>query len=199
MKIKTVAVILVSLLVVGCASEEEEGFGCVTLSTTEGDIVIDLDRSKAPNTVRNFLGYIDDSFYDGTIFHRVIDGFMIQGGGYDADLNKKTTKSPIVSEANNGLLNKRGTVAMARTNTRDSATSQFFINTVDNDFLNYTSDTAAGWGYAVFGQVVNGMSVVDSISKVDTGAAGNFSKDVPVETITIETVGVISCDGVESL
>ncbi len=198
MKIKTVAVILVSLLVAGCASEEEE-FGCVILSTTEGDIVIDLDRSKAPITVANFLEYTNDGFYDGTIFHRVRESFMIQGGGYDADLNKKTTKSPIVSEANNGLLNKRGTIAMARTNTRDSATSQFFINTVDNDFLNYRSDTAAGWGYAVFGQVISDMRVVDSIEQVDTGAAEGFPGDVPTETIMIETARAVMCSDVEQL
>ena len=158
----------------------------VRLTTTFGDIVIELNRDKAPKSVDNFLAYVQEGYYDGTIFHRVIDGFMIQGGGFTADFVKKPTHAPIDNEADNGLKNVRGSVAMARTNVPNSATSQFFINVVDNDFLNYQSPTPRGWGYAVFGNVVEGMDVVDKIRHTPTGSGGPFRQDVPRTTISID-------------
>jgi peptidyl-prolyl cis-trans isomerase B (cyclophilin B) len=158
----------------------------VRLTTTYGDIVLELDREKAPISVENFLGYVQEGFYNGTIFHRVIDGFMIQGGGFTQDFMKKPTHAPIENEADNGLENLRGTIAMARTNMPHSATAQFFINVVDNDFLNHRSPTPRGWGYAVFGKVVEGMEVVDKIRKTPTGSGGPFPKDVPQPPIVIE-------------
>ncbi len=157
----------------------------VTLHTNQGDIVLELDAEKAPNTVENFLSYVQDGFYDGTIFHRVIDGFMIQGGGFEPGLKHKPTKDPIENEADNGLKNDRYTIAMARTNDPHSATAQFFINVADNDFLNFTAPTPTGWGYAVFGQVIEGTEVVDAIKGVKTGSMG-MHQDVPVEDIVIE-------------
>ena len=157
----------------------------VKLETTKGAIVLELDAAKAPKSVENFLQYVRDGYFDGTIFHRVIPGFMAQGGGFDADLMKKETRAPIENEANNGLKNARGTVAMARTNDPHSATAQFFVNLVDNTFLNHTAKSPQGWGYAVFGRVVSGMEVVDAIAKVPTGAKGPFSSDVPKETVVI--------------
>lgn len=157
----------------------------VTLHTNQGDIVLELDAEKAPNTVENFLGYVQDGFYDGTVFHRVIDGFMIQGGGFEPGLKQKQTKAPIENEADNGLKNDRYTIAMARTNDPHSATAQFFINVADNDFLNFTAPTPTGWGYAVFGQVIEGTEVVDAIKGVKTGSMG-MHQDVPVEDIVIE-------------
>jgi len=154
----------------------------VRISTTKGDIVIELNEEKAPVTCKNFLSYVQDKFYDGTIFHRVIKGFMVQGGGMIADMSQKPTKPPIVNESKNGLKNDRGTVAMARTSDPDSATSQFFINHGNNDFLNYGVRDA---GYAVFGKVVEGMDVVDKIAAVSTRPG-----DVPVETITINSIRV---------
>lgn len=156
----------------------------VLLETTEGDILLELFPDKAPETVKNFLQYVDDGFYDNTIFHRVIPDFMIQGGGMDARMREKETRPPIKNEADNGLKNNRGTIAMARTMDPDSASAQFFINQVDNDFLNHRAKTQDGWGYAVFGNVVDGMDVVDKISKVKTGSAGIHS-DVPKETVMI--------------
>ncbi|MBO5565763.1 MAG: peptidyl-prolyl cis-trans isomerase [Succinivibrio sp.] len=156
----------------------------VTLQTSLGDIVIELDYEKAPETSKNFESYVKEGFYDGTIFHRVIKGFMIQGGGLTADLSQKETHKPIKNEADNGLKNDVGTIAMARTNDPHSATSQFFINTVDNGFLNFTRKDMSGWGYCVFGKVVKGLDVVKKIeaSKTETRS---FYADVPVETIEI--------------
>lgn len=158
----------------------------VRLSTTFGDIVLELDREKAPKSVENFLSYVQEGYYDGTIFHRVIDGFMAQGGGFTQDFQKKPTHAPIENEANNGLKNLTGTIAMARTNDPQSATAQFFINVVDNGFLDYQSPTPRGWGYAVFGKVVEGMDVVDKIRHSPTGSGGPFRSDVPRTPIVIE-------------
>ena len=160
-----------------------------TMETSAGTITLELDDGKAPATVANFVQYAADGHYDGTIFHRVIDGFMIQGGGFTKDMNQKPTREPIRNEAMNGLKNLRGTIAMARTMVVDSATSQFFINLVDNDFLDFTSPTPSGFGYAVFGRVVDGMDVVDRIAKVKTGNAGPH-QNVPQEAIVIRKVTV---------
>jgi peptidyl-prolyl cis-trans isomerase B (cyclophilin B) len=162
----------------------------VLLKTNKGDITLSLDAAKAPKTVANFLQYVKSGHYDGTIFHRVIDNFMIQGGGMTTGLKQKSTLAEIENEANNGLKNLRGTVAMARTNEPHSASSQFFINLNDNDFLNHTAPNAQGWGYAVFGEVCEGMDVVDVIRKVKTGNAG-FHQDVPTEDVTIEKATVL--------
>ena len=162
----------------------------VLLKTNKGDITLSLDAAKAPKTVANFLQYVKSGHYDGTIFHRVIDNFMIQGGGMTTGLKQKSTLAEIENEANNGLKNLRGTVAMARTNEPHSASSQFFINLNDNDFLNHTAPNAQGWGYAVFGEVCDGMDVVDIIRKVKTGNAG-FHQDVPTEDVTIEKATVL--------
>ncbi len=161
----------------------------ITLHTNYGDIKLELDFAKAPATAENFLNYCKDGFYNNTIFHRVIDGFMIQGGGLTSGMSEKQTKAPIANEADNGLSNKRGTIAMARTNDPHSATAQFFINTVDNYFLDHQSKTAQGWGYCVFGKVVDGMDIVDNISKVKTGNYG-YHQDVPKEEIVIENVTI---------
>ena len=157
----------------------------VTLKTNHGDITIELDADKAPITVENFLQYLDDGHFDDTVFHRVIPGFMIQGGGFSADMNQKPVRSEIENEAANGLVNARGTLAMARTNVVDSATAQFFINLADNDFLNHTAPTPQGFGYTVFGQVTSGMDVVDQIASVATGNRGGH-QDVPIEPVVIE-------------
>ncbi len=161
----------------------------ITLHTTLGDITLELDAEKAPTTVENFLSYAKDGFFEGTIFHRVIDNFMIQGGGMTADMSQKKTNAPIKNEADNGLKNAKGTIAMARTNDPHSATAQFFINVSDNDFLNHKSPSPQGWGYAVFGKVVSGMDVVEKIKGVKTGRRG-YHDDVPVDTITIERVSI---------
>lgn len=163
----------------------------VRMQTNMGDIVIQLDRAKAPKSVENFLRYVNEGHYDGTIFHRVIPNFMVQGGGYNADFTQKSTHQPIENEANNGLLNKRGTIAMARTNDPHSATAQFFINVVDNDFLNFTAPNPRGWGYTVFGTVVEGMDVADKIAKVATGSAGPFPSDTPRQKVVIEKVTLV--------
>ncbi|HEY5602695.1 MAG TPA: peptidylprolyl isomerase [Gammaproteobacteria bacterium] len=163
----------------------------VKLTTNLGDIVIELDDKKAPKSVANFLGYVNDGFYSDTIFHRVIDGFMIQGGGFTESMDKKGTKAPIENEASNGLRNDRGTIAMARTNSPHSATAQFYINVVNNDSLNYRSSTPSGWGYAVFGKVVQGMDVVDKIRKIPTGPRGPFPKDVPQSPVVIQSAAVV--------
>ncbi len=162
----------------------------VKLTTTLGPIVIQLNTEKAPLSSANFLTYVKEGFYNGTIFHRVIKDFMAQGGGFDKDFNQKTTHSAIKNEANNGLANTRGTLAMARTSDPDSATAQFFINYKDNAFLNHTSPTSNGWGYAVFGEVVEGMDVVDAMAKQPTGNRGAF-QDVPKTDIIIEKAEVV--------
>jgi peptidyl-prolyl cis-trans isomerase B (cyclophilin B) len=161
----------------------------IKLHTNFGEISIELDADKAPITVANFLQYVEDGFYENTIFHRVIDGFMIQGGGFDTDMKQKATKAPIKNEADNGLANKSYTIAMARTPNPDSASSQFFINVADNDFLNFSSPTAQGWGYCVFGKVTAGTDVIDKIKKVKTGNR-NGHQDVPVEPVIIERAEV---------
>ena len=158
----------------------------VVLDTTKGKIVIELYLQNAPETVVNFLSYVDAKFYDGTIFHRVIPNFMIQGGGFTADMQRKPGKEPIKNEADKGLKNERGTIAMARTGDPHSATAQFFINTVDNDFLNHKNKTQQGWGYAAFGKVIEGMDVVDAISAVKTTRYQQF-RDVPAEPVVITT------------
>jgi len=160
-----------------------------TIETTLGTISLELDDNKAPATVENFAKYAKDGHYDGTIFHRVIDGFMIQGGGFTKDMNQKATREPIRNEAMNGLKNRRGTIAMARTMVVDSATSQFFINLVDNDFLDFRSPTPQGFGYAVFGAVTAGMDVVDAIAKVKTGSIGPH-QNVPETPVVIKKVTV---------
>ncbi len=162
----------------------------VKLTTNFGDITLELNAEKAPITVANFLQYVESGFYDGVIFHRVIDGFMIQGGGFDASMKQKSTKDEIKNEADNGLANDKYTVAMARTSIPDSASSQFFINIADNDFLNHTAPTSSGWGYCVFGKVVEGMDVVDKIAGVATTSKAGH-RDVPVESVSIEKAIVI--------
>ena len=159
----------------------------ITLQTTQGNITIELDFTNTPITAKNFLAYAKDGYYNGSIFHRVINGFMIQGGGFDADMKSKKTKSTIENEAKLGGLNKRGTIAMARTSDPHSASAQFFINIADNDFLNFRSETESGWGYCVFGKVVEGMDVVDKIKAVATTSRAGH-QDVPVNPIEIETV-----------
>ena len=161
----------------------------IKLNTNHGTIVLELDAAKAPNTVANFMQYAKDGFYDGTIFHRVINGFMIQGGGMEPGMKEKQTRASIQNEANNGLPNARGTIAMARTPDPHSASAQFFINLADNDFLNFRAETPDGWGYCVFGKVTEGMDVVDKIKGVDTGNKGHH-QDVPVEDVVIESVEV---------
>jgi len=162
----------------------------VLMTTTVGPITLELDADNAPKTVENFLSYVSNGFYDGTIFHRVIDNFMIQGGGFDADMSQKETGAPIENEANNGLKNLRGSIAMARTQDPHSATAQFFINVKDNDFLNHTGENMQGWGYAVFGKVAEGEDVLDKIRCVQTGSQAGH-QDVPVEPIIIESVTIV--------
>ena len=162
----------------------------VLMSTSLGDIKIELDAEKAPVTVQNFLTYVNDKFYDGTVFHRVIPNFMIQGGGFDAAMQQKPTKATIKNEAGNGLKNTTGTLAMARTNVVDSATAQFFINVKDNAFLDHKNETPAGFGYAVFGKVVDGMDVVRKIEHVQT-ANKNGHENVPVEAVVIRSITVV--------
>jgi len=159
----------------------------VLMSTSAGDVRVELFSDKAPITVKNFLTYVEDKFYDGLIFHRVIAGFMIQGGGFDPNMQQKATRSPIKNEAANGLKNKIGTLSMARTNVVDSATAQFFINVKDNDFLDHRNTSPDGFGYAVFGQVIDGLDVVKNIEKVKTGNRG-LHQNVPVEPVVIHSV-----------
>lgn len=161
----------------------------VTLHTTFGDIKLQLDAEKAPETVKNFLDYAKNGHYENTIFHRVIDNFMIQGGGFDNTMSQKAVNEPIQCESQNGLGNKIGTIAMARTSDPHSATSQFFINVKDNDFLNFTAENTQGWGYAVFGEVVDGIDIVNKIKSVETGVMHGM-QDVPVETIEITHVTI---------
>ena len=163
----------------------------VELQTNHGVIRIELDAAKAPKTVENFLNYVKKGFYDNTVFHRVINGFMIQGGGFEPGMKQKQTDAPIENEANNGLKNDKYTLAMARTNDPHSATAQFFINVNDSDFLNHSSPTPQGWGYAVFGKVVQGQEIVDQIKGVQTGSKG-FHQDVPVEDVIIEKAVIVA-------
>ena len=176
---------LILALLLGAAGANAAEAPRVILETSRGDIVVELDAQRAPKSVANFLEYVRAGFYDGTIFHRVIPGFMVQGGGFATDMTRKDTRAPIENEAGNGLANARGTLAMARTSDPHSATAQFFINVVDNAFLDHQSLTPRGWGYAVFGRVVDGMDVVDAIVESPTGRSGGMS-DVPVEAIVIE-------------
>ena len=163
----------------------------VILNTNMGEIELELYPAKAPVSVQNFLSYVKSGFYNGTIFHRVISGFMIQGGGYDINLNRKTVKAPIVNEAGNGLKNYRGTIAYARTNVINSATSQFFINLVDNHFLDHKNNTPSGFGYAVFGKVISGMKVVDKIGRVKTGIVKGM-RDVPLKPVVILSAKIVA-------
>ena len=162
----------------------------VELHTNHGVIKLELDAEKAPKSVENFLNYVKAGHYDNTVFHRVIDGFMIQGGGFEPGMKQKPTEAPITNEANNGLKNVNGSVAMARTNDPHSATAQFFINVNDNDFLNHSSPTPQGWGYAVFGKVVDGLDIVEKIKKVKTGSKG-FHQDVPADDVVIEKAVIV--------
>ena len=169
---------------------EEDQMSLVTISTSAGDIHLELDADNAPITVANFLKLAEDRYYSGTIFHRIIDGFMVQGGGLDENMTPKPTNTdPIQNEANNGLKNDRGSIAMARTMDPHSATGQFFINHKDNDFLNHTAETSQGWGYAVFGSVINGMDVVDQIALSTTSTVGGYA-DAPLEPTVINSVTV---------
>ena len=163
----------------------------ILMTTTVGPMTLELDADNAPKTVENFLSYVSNGFYDGTIFHRVINNFMVQGGGFTTDMEQKATQAPIENEANNGLKNAQGTIAMARTQDPHSATAQFFINVQDNDFLNHTGENMQGWGYAVFGKVTDGEEVLDKIRCVQTGSQAGH-QDVPVEPIIIESVTVIA-------
>jgi len=169
-----------------------KGAGMITviMETTKGNITLELDSEKAPETVANFVTYAKSGHYDGTIFHRVIPGFMIQGGGFDVDMNQKSTNAPIRIEADNGLKNLNGTIAMARTSDPNSATSQFFINVKDNGFLDHTAPTPQGWGYAVFGKVTDGMDTVSSIEKVST-TTSHGQQDVPTTAVVITKVTVV--------
>ena len=190
---------VIALLINSCTNETNEAsvsqnkegdMTAIIINTSYGDIKLELNKEKAPITTENFVAIAKSGYYEGTIFHRVINGFMIQGGGLNADMtNKSSGTAPIQNEANNGLPNDRGTVAMARTMDPHSATSQFFINHKDNNFLNHTGENPQGWGYAVFGKVTEGMDVVDKIADVTTGSSGSH-QDVPVEVITIESVTV---------
>ena len=199
-KIKTLVIFSAALLFLSSCGDRtsnneienimEKTMTQVTIKTSVGDIQLELNNEKAPITVENFKAIADSGYYEGTIFHRVINGFMVQGGGLTADMdNKSSGTSPIQNEANNGLANDRGTIAMARTMDPHSATSQFFINHKDNGFLNHTGENSQGWGYAVFGAVTEGMEIIDQIAEVATGSSGGH-QDVPVEVITIESVTI---------
>ena len=183
--IKTALVVGV-LTLSATSGQSQEGNPVVRLETNRGDIRVDLFADQAPKTVANFLTYVRNDHYDGTIFHRVIPDFMIQGGGFTTDYTRKSTGDPIRNEADNGLSNDRGTIAMARTGDPHSATAQFFVNVKDNDFLDHTAKTQRGWGYTVFGEVISGLGTVDRISQVPTGAVGPFSKDAPREPVVIQ-------------
>ena len=166
----------------------------VELKTNMGTITLELYADKAPKTVENFLQYVKDGFFKGTIFHRVINGFMVQGGGFTNDFAQKKPRAPVQNEANNGLKNDIGTIAMARTSDPQSATAQFFINHKNNDFLNHNSPTPQGWGYAVFGKVTKGMDVVNKIAALETGPMGPFQSDVPRKPVVIEDVKILCAD-----
>ena len=199
-KIKTLVIFSTSLLLLSSCGDRtsnneieeimEKTMTQVTIKTSVGNVQLELNNEKAPITVENFKTIANSGYYEATIFHRVINGFMVQGGGLTADMNNKSSgTSPIQNEANNGLSNDRGTIAMARTMDPHSATSQFFINHKDNGFLNHTGENSQGWGYAVFGAVTEGMEIVDQIAEVATGSSGGH-QDVPVEVITIESVTI---------
>lgn len=181
---RSIVGLVLALFFLGGSMNAQSANPQVALNTSKGRIVLELDAEKAPVTVANFLSYVDDSFFSGTIFHRVIKGFMIQGGGFTADLEKKATQAPIENEAKNGLKNDRGTIAMARTGDPHSATAQFFINTVDNAGLDYPGSD--GWGYTVFGRVIEGLETVDAIADVATGSSGGMG-NVPLEAVVIES------------
>ena len=195
-------VAVLALLLAGCATpprkapvsktnkQQKENKVMVLMKTSMGDIKLELDRDKAPKTVENFLAYAKSGYYDGTIFHRVIGTFMIQGGGFDANMRQKPAPKTVENEADNGLSNKRGTISMARTPDPQSASSQFFINVADNNFLDFKDRTPQGWGYCVFGKVVEGMDVVDAIKDVPTGRRGTY-QDVPIKPVVIEKVVVL--------
>jgi peptidyl-prolyl cis-trans isomerase A (cyclophilin A)/peptidyl-prolyl cis-trans isomerase B (cyclophilin B) len=190
MKIRTLfAIALLAFGPVAAAANPE-----VELKTNMGMITLELYPDKAPKTVENFLQYVKDGFFKGTIFHRVINGFMVQGGGFTPDFAQKKTRAPVANEANNGLKNELGTIAMARTSDPNSATAQFFINHKNNDFLNHTAPTPQGWGYTVFGKVTKGMDVVNKIAALETGAAGPFQSDVPRKQVVIEDAKIIGGD-----
>ena len=176
---------LIALPVAASQVSAEQASHTVRLETNHGNMTLELYHDKAPKTVENFLGYVKDGFYNGTIFHRVIEDFMIQGGGFSKDMEEKETKEPITNEADNGLKNEKGTIAMARTSIPHSATAQFFINTVDNPYLNHTKKSSRGWGYCVFAKVVEGMDTVASIASVSTARKGG-NGDVPVTPVIIE-------------
>jgi peptidyl-prolyl cis-trans isomerase B (cyclophilin B) len=188
---RTVILLLICVLGLFLVSPAGAENPRVAFQTSKGRIVLELNPEKAPGTVANFLAYVEAGFYDGTIFHRVIPGFMIQGGGFTVDMQQKKTLPPIQNEADNRLTNDRGSIAMARTQVPHSATAQFFINVVNNDFLNHSAKTERGWGYTVFGKVISGMEVVDAITTVPTGNRGRF-RDVPTEAVIIESARQIN-------
>ncbi len=188
--LRTIVLAMTCMLLSGIALAAEGGNPVVLMSTSMGDVKIELDQAKAPKTVANFLAYVKDKFFDGTVFHRVIPGFMIQGGGFDKDMNQKKTKAPIENEASNGLKNLTGTLAMARTNDPNSATAQFFINVKDNAFLDHRDKTQAGYGYAVFGKVVSGMDVIQKIEHVQTTTRMPH-QNVPVEPVIIKSITIV--------
>jgi len=170
----------------------------VKIETSMGDFIVLLEPDKAPKTVENFLTYVKDGFYSDTIFHRVISNFMIQGGGFTADYQRKPTRAPIENEADNGLSNKKGTIAMARTMDPHSATAQFFINVKDNNFLDFTSKSPRGWGYTVFGRVIKGMDVVNRIRSVSTGPGGSFPSDAPQQPVIIKSMSLLNPQAVSA-
>jgi len=178
-------IVLIMLIFIGSANAQDIN-PKVVFDTSKGKIVLELFPGNAPETVKNFLSYVDAKYYDGTIFHRVIPNFMIQGGGFTTDMKRKTPRAPIKNEADKGLKNDRGTIAMARTGDPHSATAQFFINSKNNDFLNYKNKTQQGWGYAAFGKIVEGLKTLDAISAVKTKTSGSF-RDVPAEAVVINS------------
>ena len=186
------ALLLISALsMTACAADKDNNHVNILMQTSEGDITLQLDRENAPKSVDNFVQYVESGHYDGTIFHRVISGFMIQGGGFDESYNQKSTQAPIENEADNGLKNDRYTIVMARTGDPHSATAQFFINHKNNDFLNHSGKTMQGWGYTVFGKVTDGGDVVDKIASIRTGSGGPFPTDVPQTPVVIKKVSII--------
>ena len=192
--LRPAALALLALACLTAGAAEREARPRVTFETTHGSFVLELDRSSAPETVDNFLQYAGDGFYRGTIFHRVIAGFMIQGGGYTEGFRQRPTRAPIRNEADRAGPNDRGSIAMARTRDPHSATAQFFINVVDNDFLNHRGRTPEGWGYAVFGHVVEGMDTVDRIAALPTGRGGPFTKDVPRDAVVVRETRIHAAD-----